>query len=59
VQRAFAGVLGIGEEQRPVIAVHQQTRHKMGFRVVIDVMHTCDTGDESLYHIMRPGHPPQ
>ena len=58
-QRPLAEVLGVCEEQRRVVAIHHQTRHRVGGRVVVEIMHARDSGDESLYRVVRSGHPAQ
>ena len=56
---ATAEVLGIGEEQRCVVAVDQQAGFQLRVRVILDVVHTGHPGNEAEHAVMWAGHPPQ
>ncbi len=58
-QRPAAEVLGVGEEQRGVVAVHHQAGNGAGLRVVVDVVHAGQTGYQSLDRVVRSRHPAQ
>ena len=52
-------VLGVGEEQRRVVAVDEQPRHRRGVGVVVDVVHPGQAGHVAQDGVVRPGHPAQ
>ena len=52
-------VLGVGEEQRRVVAVDEQAGHLGGVGVVVDVVHPGQSRHVALDGVVRPGHPAQ
>ena len=52
---AAAEVLGVGEEQRRVVAVDHQPRHGARPRVVVDVVHAGQARHEAQDRVVRPG----
>ena len=54
-----AEVLGVGEEQRRVVAVDHQPRHDPRRRVVVDVVHARHAGHDPEHGVVRARDPAQ
>ena len=56
---AAAEVLGVGEEQRRVVPVDDQSRDRLRLRVVVDVVHARQPRHQALDSVVRAAHPEQ
>ena len=54
-ERAAAEVLGVGEAQRGVVAVDEQSGDGLGVGVVVDVVHAGDPGHVAEHAVVRAG----
>ena len=52
-------VLGVGEEERRVVAVNDQARDGARAGIVVDVVHPGQPGHLAEYRVVRPGHADQ
>jgi len=58
-QGPAAEVLGVGEEQRRIIAVDNEARNRARVGVVVNVMHPGETGHLAEDRVVWPGYPDQ
>ena len=52
-------ILGVGEEQRRVVAVDQQPGLQSGVRIILDIVHARHSGNEAQHAVVRASHPAQ
>jgi len=54
-QRATVEVLRVGEEQRRVVPVDHESRHRCRLWIVVDVVHPGQSRYEAQHAVVRPG----